>query len=83
MKCNLLTVPPMVQQEPAPGRRVRQTLAAYKGTQVYHSLYLPANWREGVTYPIIVEYTGNYYPPTFSTGKVEDANKGEKSVNYE
>lgn len=54
-----LTVPDLTEDAPAAGKRVKQTLAAYSGTEVYHTLYLPTNWEEGKQYPVIVEYAGN------------------------
>lgn len=54
-----LTVPETVQGDPAPGKRVRQTLAEYAGTNVHHTLYLPVGWKHGWRYPVIVEYAGN------------------------
>lgn len=54
-----LTMPPMEIGAPAPGKRVRQTLAEYAGTEVHHALYLPTDWVPGKIYPIIVEYSGN------------------------
>lgn len=65
--------PVMGEGAPAPGSRVRQTLPRYAGTEVYHSLWLPDSWKPGSQYPVVVEYTGNWYPPTCSTGRVEDA----------
>jgi hypothetical protein len=54
-----LTVPAMTTESPAAGRRVKMTLAAYQGTEVYHALYLPSDWKAGRRYPVIVEYAGN------------------------
>jgi len=54
-----LTVPAVTSDAPAAGRRVRATLAAYRGTGVYHALYLPSDWQAGRRYPVIVEYAGN------------------------
>jgi hypothetical protein len=56
------------------------TALDYKGTEVYHSLYLPADWESGDKFPMIVEYAGNGpfrngYGDTCS-GKVEDCNLG-------
>ncbi len=61
---------------PAPGRRVSVTEPEYIGTDVHHSLYLPKNFADRTSHPIIVEYTGNYFPPAGSTGRVEDAHLG-------
>ena len=54
-----LEVPPLSAGEPAPGRRVRQSLPAYADTQVYHVLYLPTDWTSGRKFPVLVEYAGN------------------------
>lgn len=66
----------MLTGPPAAGQRVRVTPLEYAGTEVYHSLYLPADWKPDGRYPVIVEYTGNYWPPAGSTGEVKDANLG-------
>ena len=77
LDCGRIELPPvMTTGEPAPGKRVRQTPPEYAGTDIHHSIYLPADWQSGKKYPVMVEYTGNYYPPTGSTGKVENANLG-------
>lgn len=54
-----LNVPPVTLDPPAPGRRVRQQLARWRGTDVHHLLYLPADWKPGRRYPLLVEYSGN------------------------
>ena len=66
----------MTSEKPAAGRRVRQVAPEYKGTDVYHSLYLPVDWEPGGKFPVIVEYTGNKAPFCNSTGEVKDANLG-------
>jgi len=71
-----LTIPVMKDQPPAAGLRVRVTSQEYWGTEVHHSLYLPTDWKAGKKYPVMVEYTGNYYPESGSTGEVKDANLG-------
>jgi hypothetical protein len=75
-----LVTPRMIQGVPAPGRRVRQVATEYRGTEVYHALYLPADWQEGEQYPVIVEYAGNGpYRNAYGdicTGRVEDCNLG-------
>jgi len=75
-----LTVPKMTEEEPAAGRRVQQTLPAYKETDVYHAIYLPTDWKPGGRYPVIVEYAGNGpYQNKLGdrcTGRVEDCNMG-------
>ena len=66
-------MPEVTQGEPAPGKRVRQKLPAYKNTNVVHVLHLPKNWEPGKLYPIIVEYPGNrfYHKYCHSTGYTE------------
>lgn len=75
-----LMTPKMVEGEPAPGKRVRQVAAEYKGTQVHHALYLPTDWKPGRKYPVLVEYAGNGpYRNRYgdvSTGRVEGSNLG-------
>lgn len=75
-----LVVPELTGETPAEGKRVKQTLPAYKGTKVYHTLYLPLNWEKGKAYPLIVEYSGNGpYVNKYgdaNSGKVEDAYLG-------
>jgi hypothetical protein len=71
-----LVTPAMTTQEPGPGRRVRQVAPEYAGTDVYHALYLPTDWKPGGTYPVIVEYTGNKFPTSGSSGEIKDANLG-------
>lgn len=71
-----LVTPEMTSDEPGAGRRVRQISPEYEGTEVYHALYLPRDWKPGGSYPVIVEYTGNKFPPCGSTGEVKDANLG-------
>ena len=71
-----LVTPTMTDAAPAAGRRVRQTAPEYIGTKVYHALYLPTDWKPDGSYPVIVEYTGNYWPPGNSSGQVKDANLG-------
>lgn len=71
-----LTTPQMTTEEPGAGRRVRQVASEYEGTEVYHALYLPVDWKPGGKYSVIVEYTGNKFPACGSTGEVKDANLG-------
>lgn len=54
-----LTLPPVTMGTAAPGVRVRATTAAWKDTQVYHTLYLPGDWAPGMSLPVIAEYAGN------------------------
>ena len=71
-----LVTPPMTDEAPAPGKRVRQVMPEYKGTDVHHALYLPVDWSPEKIYPVIVEYTGNKWASSGSTGRAEDANLG-------
>lgn len=71
-----LVTPEMTDEEPAAGRRVRQVAAEYTGTDVYHALYLPTDWKSDGKYSVIVEYTGNKFAACGSTGEVKDANLG-------
>lgn len=73
-------VPAMEEGAPGPGKRVKVTLDSYRGTSVYHVLYLPTDWEVGRRYPVIVEYPGNgpyenKYGDTCS-GKVDDCTLG-------
>jgi hypothetical protein len=76
-----LFTPLMTEGDPAPGRRVRQVIAAYRDTHVYHTLYLPTDWESARDhYPVLIEYAGNgpysnVYGDT-CTGRVEDCNLG-------
>ncbi|WP_442507453.1 hypothetical protein SH528x_006376 [Novipirellula sp. SH528] len=71
-----LISPPMTEDAPGAGKRVRQVATEYEGTQVHHSLYLPVDWKPDGKFPVIVEYTGNKWPPCNSSGEVGDANLG-------
>ena len=42
-----LATPPMTDEAPAAGKRVRQFAPEYEGAQVYHSLYFPTDWKPG------------------------------------
>ncbi|MEZ5353794.1 MAG: hypothetical protein R2762_14240 [Bryobacteraceae bacterium] len=54
-----LVTPPMTLGDPRPGARARQTLDAWRGSGVYHALYLPPDWTPRKRLPVIVEYAGN------------------------
>lgn len=66
----------MQDGEPRAGQRTKIIPPEYAGSDVYYSLYLPEQHESGSRYPVIVEYTGNYWPPSGSSGKVKDANLG-------
>lgn len=72
-----LAIPVLSEGTPAAGKRVRVTSPEYVGSEVYHTIYLPANWqKDGKRLPIIFEYTGNFFPQSGSTGEVKDAGLG-------
>ena len=76
-----LPLPPLVDGPPAAGRRVAVTPKEYTGTRVHHLIALPDDWTpdwkaRGKTWPVIAEYTGNYFPTSGSTGEVEGAALG-------
>lgn len=54
-----LAVPPMTNETPAAGRRVRAVTPGWEKTDVYHALYLPAGWRADGKRSVIVELPGN------------------------
>ena len=76
-----LTLPPLTEGPPAPGKRAKVTPAEYVGTEVRHLIALPDDWTpdwkaRGKSWPVIAEYTGNYFPTSGSTGEVEGAALG-------
>ncbi len=54
-----LVVPAVRQGSPSAGQRVSQTTAGWECTQVHHLLHLPADWKSGQKYPVLIEYAGN------------------------
>ena len=70
---NLIT-PQASDHAPTPGKRVRQWNKGYAGSEVYHLLYLPTDWVEGKSYPVILEYAGNKWKT--SLGTVEGSHLG-------
>ena len=76
-----LSLPPLTIGAPQPGRRAAVTAPEYAGTQVRHLIALPDDWTpdwqaRGKRWPVIAEYTGNYFPASGSTGEVEGAALG-------
>lgn len=72
-----LRCPPLAAGPPGAGKRVAVTPPEYAGTAVFHTLYLPPIWKpDGGRLPIIFEYTGNYFPQSGSSGRVEDSRLG-------
>jgi len=76
-----LVLPPLTDQGPQPGKRAAVTAPEYAGTKVRHLIALPDDWTpdwkaRGKSWPVIAEYTGNYFPTSGSTGEVEGAGLG-------
>jgi hypothetical protein len=75
-----LEIPAISPGEPGPGKRVRQVLPKFTGTELYHLLYLPVDWTPERRYPVIVEYAGNgVHAPdgkTSHSGEVESSKLG-------
>jgi hypothetical protein len=76
-----LALPPLTADGPAPGKRAVVTAREYVGTKVRHLIALPDDWTpdwkaRGKNWPVIAEYTGNYFPTSGSTGEVEGAALG-------
>ena len=75
-----LAVPALTAELPAAGQRVKQSLAAWEGTSVYHVLYLPPDWKPDAKLPVLVEFAGNGgFKNQFgdvSTGRPEGSNLG-------
>ncbi|MEY3131066.1 MAG: hypothetical protein RLY12_1438 [Verrucomicrobiota bacterium] len=76
-----LTLPPLTVQGPQPGKRAAVTAPEYAGTKVRHLIALPDDWTpdwkaRGKSWPVIAEYTGNYFPTSGSTGEIEGAGLG-------
>ena len=76
-----LTPPQLTEQGPQPGKRATVIAPEYAGTKVHHLIALPDDWTpdwkaRGKNWPVIAEYTGNYYPASGSTGEVEGAALG-------
>jgi hypothetical protein len=70
----VLVVPSVTDDAPSPGARVRQFDQDYVGSGVYHTLYLPTDWKAGEKYPVVVEYAGNKWQT--SAGTVEGSSLG-------
>jgi hypothetical protein len=76
-----LTLPALTSGAPQAGKRAVVTAPEYAGTQVRHVIALPDDWTpdwqaRGKRWPVIAEYTGNYFPTSGSTGEVEGAALG-------
>ena len=75
-----LVLPAVVDGKPGPGKRVRQVNPGYEGWDLFHILYLPADWSPERKYPVIVEYPGNggytNRSGDASSGRVEDCKLG-------
>jgi len=76
-----LALPPMTSGEPLPGKRATVIAPEYAGSKVRHLIALPDDWTpdwkaRGKSWPVIAEYTGNFFPTSGSTGEVEGAALG-------
>src|SRR4051812_36024770 len=75
-----LGTPAVSAGDAAPEKRVRQSLPEYEGTDVHHTIYLPAGWKRGNRYPVIVKYPGNGNKKNafgdVSEGPVKESNLG-------
>jgi hypothetical protein len=76
-----LVLPPLTSGEPQPGKRAAVIAPEYTGTKVRHLIALPDDWTpdwkaRGKSWPVIAEYTGNFFPTSGSTGEVEGAGLG-------
>ena len=58
-----LVCPQITENESAPGKRVKDYLAEYEDTDLFHAVYLPSSWQKnsGKKLPVIIEYAGNGY----------------------
>lgn len=65
---NRLWIPPFGE------RRFRLCLAGFE--PCYAIVTLPQEYQAGKRYPVLFEYTGNYYPLSGSSGELEDASLG-------
>ena len=54
-----LTVPKVVREAAAAGRRVEAATTGWEETRVRHALYLPRDWKPGAKLPVLVEFAGN------------------------
>ena len=75
---NNLQLPPLEIGFASPGKRVAIVPTEYKGTGVHHILYLPPDWEQEWRkkerfWPVIIEFSGNSFPTSGSTGAVEGA----------
>ncbi len=76
-----LALPGLTDQGPQPGKRAAVTTPEYVGTRVHYLIALPNDWTpdwkaRGKRWPVIAEYTGNYFPASGSTGEIEGAGLG-------
>lgn len=54
-----ISVPPVIDDLPEAGKRVRQRNTGFEDWNLFHALYLPTDWKPGQVYPVIAEYPGN------------------------
>ena len=73
-----LALPPLTEQGPQASMRAIVITPEYTGTKVHHLISLPDDWTpdwkaRGKRWPVIAEYTGNYFPTSGSSGEIEGA----------
>lgn len=55
----MMQIPVATMGKPQPGKRVITTTPKWTPPHVYHTLYLPKDWKPDTQWPVIVEYPGN------------------------
>ena len=75
-----LALPELSRGPAGPGKRIKEVLAGYEKTELYHVTWLPTDWKAGRRYPVIIELAGNgpYKSPygDISTGRPEGSKLG-------
>jgi hypothetical protein len=61
---------------PSAGLRVKMVEPGFAATSVYHTLYLPTDWKPGKLYPVIVEFPPNKWSASGTDGTVDDTMLG-------
>jgi len=75
-----LALPELSRGPAGPGKRIKEVLAGYEKTELYHVTWLPTDWTAGRRYPVIIELAGNGpYKSRYgdiSTGRPEGSKLG-------
>ena len=76
-----MSLPSLSTEGPGAGKRFLEAAPEYAETSIRHQVFLPDDWSpdwkgKKRSWPVVVEYTGNVYPPTGSTGQIEDSALG-------